>query len=455
VNFDGPVRAVDTAGAGTALVKLSFDAWPDGRVAPTLHSIPVQAARPGPKPEPVAPNLIATLIHPDRKATIGQLEFSPDGAKLFASGYPSGTVQVWDVSSRKEVRRIDSPAGLRGSMRYAVLTPDWKTLYVPASSRTIGSVEKDGKAVPRVDYTGSVRVWDLGSGEERTSLRPPAGVGPEFAILAPGGLSLVCVEQAGFHAGEDRKVETVVIDLKTGARRKLCDGYVYPSFSPDGKAVAITESDYQAKRHVLKVLEFATGKELASFTSPEKEMYLFAGEFSPDGSVLTAHLSAVQKGSRPAVLFLDAKTLTERGRFTTAAGPDGRGSPGGHFTPDGKSHVIIDPVGKAHVWDVAAGKVVRSFEIGNQSWNVAFTPDGKTMAVGWMPKSDRDGERARDPDPRDYPQPRVTIFDLVGGAAPRVLVAPHGFTGSLALSPDGKTLAFGGSGAVHLFDLSR
>jgi WD40 repeat protein len=455
VNFDGPVRAADTAGAGTALVKLSFDAWPDGRVAPTLHSIPVQAARPGPKPEPVAPNLVATLIHPDRKATIGQLEFSPDGAKLFASGYPSGIVQMWDVSSQKEVRRIDTPPGLRSSLRYAVLTPDWKTLYVAASNRKIGSVEKDGKAVPRVDYTGSVRVWDLGSGEERTSLRPPAGVGPEYAALAPDGASLVCAERGGFHAGEDRPAETVIIDLKTGARRKLGDGFIYPSFSPDGKAVAITQHDFEAKRHVLKVLEFATGKELASLTNPDKESYLFAGEFSPDGSVLTATVSVVQKGPRPALLFLDAKTLAERGRFTGEAGPDGRGSIGGKFTPDGKSYVIIDPTGKAHVWDVAAAKVVRSFEVGNQSWNVAITPDGKTLAVGWMPKSDRDGERVRDPDPRDYPQPRVTLFDLSGVAAPRVLVAPHGFVGSLALSPDGKTLAFGGAGAVHLFDLSK
>jgi WD40 repeat protein len=454
VNFDGPVRAADTA-AGTALVQLSFAAWPQGRVAPTVHTLTVLPAKSGPKPEPVAPNLVGTLVHPDRKATIGQLEFSADGAKLFASGYPSGTVQVWDVASRKELRRIDTPPGLRGSRLYAVITPDWKTLYVPASGRKIGSVEKDGKAVPRVDYSGSVRVWDLFSGEERPSLKPPVAVGPDFAALAPDGSSLVCVEQFGFHAGESRKAETVVIDLKTGARRKLCDGYVYMSFSRDGKLVAFTQSDFEAKRHVLRVAEFATGKELASFPSPDRDSYLSAGEFSPDGSLLVAHQSLIQKGARPAVIFFDARTLAERGRFTGEAGPDGRGSVVAKFTPDGKSCVLLDPTGKAHVWDVSAGKVVRSFDVGNQSWNVAFTPDGKTMAVGWMPRSEGDGQRVRDPDPKDYPQPRATLFDLTGAAAPRVLIAPHGFPGSLALSPDGKTLALGGSGAVHLFDLSK
>ncbi len=47
------------------------------------------------------------------------------------------------------------------------------------------------------------------------------------------------------------------------------------------------------------------------------------------------------------------------------------------------------------------------------------------------------------------------MFDLAGEAAPRVLIAPHGYLGALAFSPDGKTLAFGGAGAVHLFDLTK
>jgi hypothetical protein len=39
-------------------------------------------------------------------------------------------------------------------------------------------------------------------------------------------------------------------------------------------------------------------------------------------------------------------------------------------------------------------------------------------------------------------------------APPRTLVARHGFVGGVAFSPDGRTLAFGSSGGVHLFDLT-
>ena len=57
--------------------------------------------------------------------------------------------------------------------------------------------------------------------------------------------------------------------------------------------------------------------------------------------------------------------------------------------------------------------------------------------------------------PEDLPQPRVSLIDLLGRRAPRVLVAPHGYPGAVTFSPDGKTLAFGGGGAVHLFDLRK
>jgi len=76
-------------------------------------------------------------------------------------------------------------------------------------------------------------------------------------------------------------------------------------------------------------------------------------------------------------------------------------------------------------------------------------------AVDWAPKPDQQLEPFSDPDPQDLPQPRVSLLDLAGTSPPRALIAPHGYIGGLAFSPDGKTLAFGGAGAVHLFDLSK
>jgi sugar lactone lactonase YvrE len=83
---------------------------------------------------------------------------------------------------------------------------------------------------------------------------------------------------------------------------------------------------------------------------------------------------------------------------------------------------------------------------------VAFVPDGR-FAVLAQPKWD---DKDRDSDVRDLPQPRVFLFDLAAPAAePEVVICPHGYTGGLAISPDGKTLAVGGAGAVHLFSLAK
>ncbi len=120
-------------------------------MAQTTHSLKVLPAKAGPKPEPVAANLIATLVHPERTASVWEVAFSPDGTRLFGAGYPSGIVQIWDVASHKDIRQINTPPGLRGTANYAVLTPDWKTLYVPVDKRKVTPFERGGRR-----FTGSM-----------------------------------------------------------------------------------------------------------------------------------------------------------------------------------------------------------------------------------------------------------------------------------------------------------
>jgi WD40 repeat protein len=454
VNLDGPVRVADTAGAGSAEIKLSFDNWKGAKIAPTTHSVVVEPAKPGPKAEPVARELIATLTHPDRKATVQTLKFSDDGKRLFTAGLSSGIVQIWDWAQRKELRRIDTPPCRRPSWNYTAITPDWKTMYVPFETRKVTSIKKDGKVVQRLEESGRIGVWDLTTGEERPDLRPPANSGPFYATLAPDGRHLLSLERQSVTSGETQTAGVWAWDLQTGARRKLYDGSDYPYISPDGKTVVFTSTDPKSKDYELRLLDFATGYELARFPCPQKDTMMFTGGFSPDGSVVIADLRG-PKGSRPTVLFLDAKTLAEKGRYIGDPDPEGRGGATLSFAPDGKICILVDIAGTAHVWDVAASKAVRTFPVGAQSWRTAFSPDGNTWAVVWAPKGNPDQEQVRNPDPRDLPQPRITLFDLAGDKPPGTLIAPHGYQGALAFSPDGKTLAFGTSGGVRIFDLTK
>ena len=456
MNLDGPVRVADAAGSGTATVTLSFDNWTGAKVAPTTYPVQV-APKQTAKAEPVADNLVGTLVHPDRKAIVSTVMYSADGTRLFATGYPSGAVQIFDAGSRKELRRIETPAGFRGSAEYALPTPDWKTLYVPVEKRKVKSVEKAGKQVTRIENTGSIRVWDLTTGEEQAALRPPDGYAPVFAKLSPDGNTLVCIESPSYDAdpeGLPPPDVTAVWDLRTRTRRKLADGFRVPVFAPDGKTLAVEDRGYESKTSNVRLLALATFKELARLDSPEKDRHFSLGSVSSDGAVLAVSLGG-RKGAPREVWFRDAKTLADRGRFVADGNPDRYGWGAGAFTPDGSRYVILGAKGRVAVWNVGEKKVERTFELESEAWQLAVSPDGKTLAVPWTPKSDLRESGVRDPDPQDYPQPRVTLFDLVGKAPPRTLVGRHGFTGGVAFRPDGKALAFGSSGGVHLFDLTK
>jgi WD40 repeat protein len=366
-------------------------------------------------------------------------------------------VQIWDVASRKEVRRVESPRGYRGSADYALLTPDWKALYVPVERRTVKRFERDGKRLSRVEYAGEVRVWDVASGKEKSPLRPAEGTAPIGGKLAPGGRLLVCVERPGFDTSDTRSKDvTVVWDLAAGKKWKLCDGYAHPVFAPDGKTVVVSQTDYEAKTSAVKVLDLATGKELAKASCPEKGRNFSVGSASPDGSVVAVSLGG-KKAAPVEVWFIDARTLEARGKLIGKGDPERYGWGSGTFTPDGRRYVALDGVGNALVWDVAGRRLERTLSTGGHrpAWRLAVSPDGKTLAAGWAPKADAELEDVSEPDPLDLPQPRVSLLDLSGQSPPRVLVAPHGYQGGLAFSPDGKTLAFGGAGAVHLFDLTK
>ncbi len=436
---------------------LSFDAWKGAAVAPTTHVVPVLPPKAGPKDEPIAANLIASLVHPERTANVWSVEFSPDGARLVTVGYPSGVVQIWDLAHRKEVRRINTPPGYRAAAEYALLTPDWKTLYVPVQKHSVKTFEREGKKQYRIEYAGEIRVWDVPSGKEKAPLCPAEGTAPATAWLAPGGRLLVCVERPG-HDTADRQPKdvTVVWDLAAGKKWKLCDGYVlYPAFALDGKTAVLTTFQDGSDAKVVQLLDLATGKELAKVNCPEKDRNFSVGQVSPDGAVVPVWLGG-KKGAPLEVWFLDARTLEVSGKLIGKGDPGRSGWGKGQFTPERTGsgrYVALGEAGNVLVWDVAGRKLEHTLPLAGErsAWRLAISPDGKTLAVGWVPKADKD---ARDPDPQDLPQPRVSLINLAGKAAPRVLVAPHGYVGGLAFSPDGKTLAFGGAGAVHLFQVS-
>jgi WD40 repeat protein len=453
VNLDGPVRVAENVGVGSATVTLSFDAWKGATVASTTHTVAVLPAKKRPATESSAPNIAGTLVHPERSSSVTELQFSPDDKRLFVSGYPSGIVQIFDVAGMKQLTRIDTPPGLKGTSRYAILAPDWKTIYVPVEKRSVQTIERDGKRSHRINYSGEIRVFDALTGKEKNSVQPAKNSAPVGVQLSPDGRFLTYVERPSYDvADKSIKDQTITWNLGTGEKRKLADGYSRPLFLGDGKTVIIQDGDRQ-----LEMRELDTLKTLAKLARPDKDRFFSLGDLSPDGTLVTVSLGG-KKGAPLEFWFLDGRTLQPRGKLIGNGSPHDYGWGPGHFTPDSKRFIAIDRSEHVLVWNVAEQKIERRLPLGGPktAWHLAISPNGKTAAIGWSPEHAADTEDSRDPDPEDYPQPRVSIIDLTGAVPPRVMLAPnHGWVGGLAFNRDGTTLALGTNGAIHLFDLSK
>ena len=134
--------------------------------------------------------------------------FSPDG-DILASGQNDGSVLLWDVSSREEVRgfgwtyRTRSP---RWRSRPTVLR--WRSasedktvrLWDVKTQKEIAAMEKhsgtvrsvafspDGRILAAGSWSGIVRMWDTASGEEIATLK--AGSGHVRLAFSPDGHTL-------------------------------------------------------------------------------------------------------------------------------------------------------------------------------------------------------------------------------------------------------------------------
>jgi len=147
------------------------------------------------------------------------------------------------------------------------------------------------------------------------------------------------------------------------------------------------------------------------------------------------------------------------------------------FAPDGKTLLAGAWDGSIRLWDVATGKELRQFS-GHRGWvwSVVFSPDGRTFASGgkdkiiriWDTATGKElrrleghqtmiGQLAFAPDgktlaSRDWGQ-SLRLWDAATGREVR-RIDPRSGIYSLAFSPDGKLLAYGGANTTALFDLA-
>jgi WD40 repeat protein len=450
------VRAPETAGVGMATITIAFDAWKAGHVAPSSHEVRVIPPKFAVKLEPVSAQLKGELVHPNRTSIISEIHYSPDGKRIIAGDYPGGVVVVWDVATGKQLTAIETGYGYRGSAQYFFLSPDWQTLYVSRAKRHVERVEKEGKRFLNWTFDGNVRAWDLATGQLAKTFKHQPARGIRNMQLSPDGTRFVTSEEVpGTYEGQPRSAASLW-DVQTGQYRTLPDGLQLEKFSPDGGTLAMTTVGHD---HALKLFDTATGKEKLSIPIKDANASVFVTAFSPDGRLMMANYAVYAQAkqwdkSRSWLKWWGATTGREVATF--AADPNDYFSRS-RLSPDGRTLAVTNWQGekrKLFLFQVPDKQLVKTVVLGEKKKGErsnlsepAFSPDGKWLALITQALPDT----REDVDVHDIAQPRIHLIDVASGEIRETLIAPQAFPWSPCFSPDGRTLATGGSGRVLLW----
>jgi WD40 repeat protein len=334
------------------------------------------------------------------------LSFSPDGRTLVSS-VSDGPVRLWDVATAQERAAIP-----RGTAAGVVLGPDGKTLAMCGSG-------------------GLVRLWDMDTGRDR-SITTESGTLIDQAAFSPDGKTLA-VSVGRF--GGQRAREVRLLDVATGRERAVIPGLVDGpiDFTPDGHTLVCAGWGRPAR-----LWPMAPPQPHATFRGSPGQSAFSSVAFSPDGKTLATVTF------RGLVRLLDAATCRERAPFAGPE-PESRGSTKSVvFSPDGKTVATSGQGVPVRLWDADTGRERLVLKGVGPQRNVAFSPDGKTLATNGPVAGANPGEgQTKD----------VKLWDVATGRE-RATLSHSRWVWCVAFSPDGRTLASGGSGGtVWLWDV--
>jgi WD40 repeat protein/serine/threonine protein kinase len=327
------------------------------------------------------------------RSLIWALAFSPDG-KVLATGTQrrsgTGEVRLWNVTSDPKEERLVMPAHPVLSVAFG---PDGRTLAVAGARLT-------------------VQLWDTATRKEQASLKGYTNT-VWAVVFTPDGKTLVTGGSRTDAKNKPLGGEIRWWSVPGGEQRRTLElpSTVYSmALSTDAKTLAAGCED-----GTVKLLDLASGEELAVLVGAQNKNEIRSVAFSPDGGLLAT--GGTDKTAKLWDISQRRVQLTLEGHHSTVWSVA--------FAPDGKRLATGSVDDTAKLWDLQTGRELATLRGHFQGVRaVRFHPRGKRLATA-------SGDNT------------VKLWDVATGEERATLRGQSSGIWSLAFSPDGNTLAAG------------
>jgi WD40 repeat protein/serine/threonine protein kinase len=272
---------------------------------------------------------------------------------------------------------------------------------------------RDGRFLASAGLDGTVRIWDVATGEEVRILR---GGPASFTSVAfsPDNTCLAAAQGSGSFMDNDPGV-VILWDWRTGNELRRLEGQTggvhSVAFSPDGNRIAAAGYNGTAR-----IWDIATGA-VRHLLRADRGRGTWGVAFSPDGRTLATGNESASIALWDANTGELRRTLTgHRAGVTCVA-----------FSPDGSRLASSSHDVSARIWELSSGTTLQVL-IGGNSW---------VQSVEWSKDSRRVLTASFDGTAR--------VWDAASGEQQVALVGHTDYVQCAVFSPDEKTIATAGN----------
>ncbi|MGD9632462.1 MAG: WD40 repeat domain-containing serine/threonine protein kinase [Pirellulales bacterium] len=273
--------------------------------------------------------------------------FSRDGQR--AAFLRGSRIEIWDTTKGEKIQSL--PARSTWSFRNGA--------FAKSGSQLVAAFMND-----EADTVGWA-VWELSSGQRlRDAEMPRLGGTYRNAIDVSDSEGRMAI-------GFDEALLVYGLTDFQPTRLVSFDSTIAVAFSPTEPYLAAANI-----RGWITVWNTATNRQIARLQLPQRTASEICLAFSEDGKRLFASNSD----------RIQIWDLTRADEKTVLAGHDGA-IPGAEFHPDGHLLATGGKDDEVRFWDAATGRTLGSRNVGEAVQTLAFSPDGRLLAVGCMGKT--------------------------------------------------------------------